>query len=550
MKPTALLRVPLPLLAALAVVALAVAIPYQAVARTTTSSTHKVKTLRVAFQSDFGTLDPAVGYNFGPWIGEHAIFDALLNYRDAPGTKGTQLIPDIAKSLPKVSRNGLYYTFHLRKGVRFSPPVNRVVTAADFKYSIERSLSKHTPNAAMYNSPFWSPLAGTKAFWSGKAAHISGIKVLNRLTIQFHLSYPDLAFENILAMPFASVVPKEWVQRKGAKRFATDPIGTGPYRLLSWSRGQQMILGRNRNYFRKGLPRIPRVSIQFGVNPHLQILRAEKGQLDLPGDLVSTSDYLALRLSSTYSKQLVGEKDIAVRYLALNTQMKPFKGNLNLRRAINMAINKPHIIRLLNGRGVVMNGIFPPTMPGANKHFTYYKYAPKKAKTLLKKAGYKPGQLHLSLMFDESNADYTTVADAVQADLKRIGVDVSPRPVSDNTYYSLIYTPGKSAFTLGVWGLDYPDPSDFIDPLLTCAGSSNAAFFCNHADDRLATRARGDRNRKQRYALYRKLEGKIMSQAPWAPLYDDKLYDFRGATVKHFFIQPIWGFSYDQYELK
>lgn len=506
------------------------------------------KTLTAAFAENFSTLDPAIGYDPFSWTGEHAIFNALLGYRNAPGLKGTQLVPDIAAKLPKISKDGHFYTFHLRHHVHFAAPVKRLVTARDFKYSIERALSKGTAGP-MFESPFWSPLKGTAAFWSGKAKHIGGIKVLNRFTIQFHLTSPDLAFENVIAMPFASAVPKEWVRREG-KSFARHPVGTGPYRLKLWQQGAQMILVKNKHYFHKGLPHVPRVHIDFGVPSHLQILRAEKGQLDLPGDFVSTTDYLSLRFSPTYAKQLVTASDIAIRYLSMNMKMAPFKGNLALRRAFNMAINKKHILRLLNQRGVVMNGILPPTMPGAKKHFTYYKYNPKKAKKLLKKAGYKRGQLHLSLLFDDSNADYRTVTDAVQSDLAKIGVDITPRPVSDSTYYNLIYTAGKSALSLGVWGEDYPDPSDFFDPILSCNASSNAAFFCSHAVDRLGNKARGDTNRKQRYKLYRKMERMVMAKAPWVPIYDDKEVDFRGANVKGFFIHPVWPFSYDRYRLK
>ena len=189
---------------------------------------------------------------------------------------------------------------------------------------------------------------------------------------------------------------------------------------------------------------------------------------------MSSSDYLKI-LGSSYRKQLVTAPDVAVRYLAMNMQMKPFKGNLALRRAVNMAVNKPAIMRLLNQRGVAMNGILPPTMPAANRHFTYYKYNRAAAGRLLRQAGYKPGSATIPLMYDDSNDDYATVVTAVQSDLGAIGIKVTPRPVSDNTYYSSIYSPG-GAPTLGVWGEDYPDPSDFFDPILSCNASSNAAF--------------------------------------------------------------------------
>lgn len=503
-------------------------------------------TLTAAFDSDFTSMDPAQGYDAFSWTGEHAVFNGLLGYAHATGKAGTRIVPDIAASLPSITNRGKVYTFTLRHGVRFSPPVNREVTAADFKYSIERALAKSTPGQ-MYQSPFFSPLSGTAAFWSGKARHISGIRVLGRYRIQFRLSSPDVAFSNILVLPFAAVVPHETVAKYGNKGFSNHVVGTGPYMMQSWQHGRQMILVRNPNYFRSGLPHVPKVVITFNVADHLQILRAEKNQLDLPGNLVTSTDYLALRTSS-YKKQLVSQPDIGVWYLAMNMKMAPFKGNLTLRRGLNMAINKTHIIRLINNRGFPMNGIFPPTMPGSTPNFQYYKYDPSLAAVSIRKAGYPSGKLHLTMLYI-SGGDADRVADSIQQDLARVGVKVTLKGVSANTAYNIVYTPGKTQFTLFHWGQDYPDPSDFVDPILTCQASSNAAQYCDPKVDYLAGLARADTNQKHRYATYRAIERRVMANAPWVPLYGDILYEFHSARVKGFYYHPVWPFEYDQYSL-
>jgi ABC-type transport system substrate-binding protein len=503
-------------------------------------------TLTAAFDADFTSLDPAIGYDPFSWTGEHSIFNALLDYASAGGRAGTRLVPSLATTLPVVTNGGRIYTFHLRPGVRFAPPVRREVTAADVKYSIERALAKSTAGP-MYQSPFFSPLSGTKAFWNGKAAHIRGIHVLGRYTIQFRLDSPDLAFENILALPFADVVPHEIVARYGSKHFSDHVVGTGPYMLQSWQHGRQMVLVKNPLYFVRGLPHVPRVVIQFNVDDHLQVLRAERNQLDLPGNIVTSADYLALR-TSPYRGQMVPLRDIGVEYLAMNTQMAPFKSNLTLRRAFNMAIDRTRIIRLLNGRAVPMYGILPPTMPGANPTFRYYSYNPGQAKRMIQQAGYKPGRLSLTLLYI-SGPDLDRVADSIRSDLAAVGVNVTLKGVSSDTAYNTVYTPGKTAFTLFHWGQDYPDPSDFFDPILSCAASSNAAQFCDPAVDRLGNAARADTNGAHRYATYRKMESMVMAQAPWVPLYTDILYEFHSARVKGFYYHPVWPFRYDEYRL-
>lgn len=536
-------RALLAVIAAISLLVAAIAVPRSASAEPPRAPA----TLTAAFHDDFSTLDPAIGYDPFSWTGEHAIFSALLDYANGSGRAGTRLVPDLAAAMPAISNGGKIYTFQLRHDVRFSPPVSRTVTATDVRYSIERALAKKTAGP-MYQSPFWSPLHGVSTFWSGKSQHVSGIKVLGRFALQFQLDSPDLAFENILAMPFAAVVPKEQVLAEG-KHWADHVTGTGPYMLQSWQHGRSMVLVANPNYFKPGLPHVPRVAISFGVDEHLQILRAEKGQLDLPGNLVTSTDYLGLINSSfTRARQLVSAPDIGVWYLAMNMRMAPFKGNLHLRRALNMAVNKQHIVRLLNGRAIPMNGVLPPFMPGANPAFRMYAYNPAAARAELRRAGYAASRLHLTMLFIGS-PDTNKVADAVQADLGSIGVTVTLKPVSSATAYNIVYTPGKSAFTLFHWGQDYPDPSDFFDPILTCAASSNAAFYCNHRVDRLADQARADTNTQRRYATYRQMERITMNDAPWVPLYDDILYDFRGSRVRGFYIHPVWPFNYDQYYL-
>jgi len=542
-------RLPLAALLVALTLATAAARP-AAAARTTHGPAASGGTLRTAFDADFQTLDPAVGYDPFAWTGEHAIFDGLLDYTGAAGAAGARLVPRIAAALPAVSDNGRIYSFTLRRGVRFQAPLDREVTADDVRYSIERALSPHTAGAAMYQSPFWSSLQGVQDFWNKKAPHVSGITVGGRYAISFRLSTPDSAFPNVLAMPFTSVVPREWVARYGAK-FSDHALGTGPFTLRSWAHGARMVLTRNPRYFRAGLPRLDGVTIDFNVQDHLQVQRVQASALDLGGNLVTANDFLSLKNSPTDARGLVRAPDVAVNYLAFNLTRPPFKGNLALRRAVNMAIDKPFILRLLNGRGVAMNGILPPTMPGADPRFTYYPYNPAMASALLRQAGYRPGQLSIPLTYQQSG-DFDKVAQEVQSELGAIGIKLTLKPVSTTTWYgSVAYKADKEGpLVLAPWGQDYPDPSDFFDPILSCAGSSNAAFYCNHAVDALAAQARANGKTAVRYAQYRTMERRVMADAPWVPLYDGVLYDFHGPRLAGFYIHPVWPFNYADYSLR
>jgi ABC-type transport system substrate-binding protein len=513
-------------------------------AATATAATGHGGTLHTAFSADFQTLDPAVGYDPFTWTGEHAIFDGLLDYAHTTGLAGTALRPHLAAALPTIADGGRLYTFTLRHGVYFQAPVNREMTAADVRYSIERALSPRTTNAAMVGSPFWSSLQGVSAFWNKKASYVSGITTQGRYGISFRLTSPDRSFLNVLALPFTSVVPREWVQRWGSA-FSDHALGTGPFILQSWAHGSRMALTRNPRYFQSGVPRLDNVVIDFNVADHLQVQRVQSGALDLGGNLVTAQDFLSLK----GSPGLISAPDVAVNYLAFNMTQAPFKGNLSLRRAVNMAINKRFILRLLNGRGLIMNGVLPPTMPGANPHFTYYSYDPAMAAQLLRKAGYHPGQLTIPLTYQQSG-DYDKVASQIASDLGAIGVTIKLKPVSTNIWYSTIaYTQKEGPLVLAPWGQDYPDPSDFFEPILTCGSGSNAAFYCNHAVDALVAAARGNANTAARYAQYRQAERLVMADAPWTPLYDGVLYDYHGPRLGGFYIHPVWPFIYSDYTI-
>ena len=188
-------------------------------------------------------------------------------------------------------------------------------------------------------------------------------------------------------------------------------------------------------------------------------------------------------------------------------------------------------------------------MPGANANFTYYAYDPVKAAALLKEAGFKPGDLNIPLTYQQSG-DFDKVAQEIQSELGSIGIKIQLKPVSADSWYSTIaYTQKEGPMVLAPWGQDYPDASDFFDPILSCSGGSNAAFYCNHAVDALGNRARGMMDAAQRSTIYRQMETQVMADAPWAPLYDNVLYDFHGPRLQGFYIPPVWPFNYADYAI-
>ena len=166
-------------------------------------------TLIATYQGEPQGLDPAIDWEGQGWAIEHCLFNNFIKYASAPGKAGTQMLPDLATEIPTpanggVTDGGKTYTFHLKKGIKFAPPVDREVTSADFKYSFERMMG--SPRAPA--TSFYMGVVGADQFVAHKATEISGFKVVNDYTVQITLKSPDLSFLNAITMDFCDAVPK------------------------------------------------------------------------------------------------------------------------------------------------------------------------------------------------------------------------------------------------------------------------------------------------------------------------------------------------------
>jgi ABC-type transport system substrate-binding protein len=328
--------------------------------------------LHIADNDDVPTLDPALGYDTVSWSFEQMIFDTLVRYSDG----GVNLVPDVATTWQQ-SNDARVFTLHLRKDVYFTN--GRQVTSTDFKYAIERVLN---PATRSQGSEYFRSIAGAEDFVAGRAKSVSGIETADPWTITFHLTAPDPIFIDKLAMPFASAVPREEVQKWG-EDFSRHVVGSGPFMLKQWIGGQRLVLVKNPHYFVKGRPRVDAVVETMGVSDELRWLRFEAGELDISSIPPAEFPYVmkTAKLKALTQKIVT----LATQYLGMNCQMPPFN-DVRVRRAFNYAINKRKLIQLLNGRGVIARGVLPPGIPGYDSTLKGYPYNPAKARRLLEDA--------------------------------------------------------------------------------------------------------------------------------------------------------------------
>ena len=500
--------------------------------------------LTQGFKDDLATLDPAIAYSWNNWPAVKMVFDGLLDYNE-----GTTIVPRLAASMPAISKDGRTYTFTLRHGDRFQN--GREITADDVAYTINRVLDPKTKSPGQ---SFYLSIDGAQDMANGKAATARGIQVLSRYTIRFTLTQPDVTFLNVMAMNFAYIVPKEVVAKEGAN-FGHAPVGTGPFILKQWTPGQKLVFVRNPNYFLSGVPYLDGVTFLIGLEPSVALLRLQSGQLDMLDDPIPSADFVTIRDDPKYANQLVRYVQPETTYITMNTQVAPFN-NLKVRQAINMAIDKVRVVRLESGRAVVANQILPPMMPGYDPSYQGYPYDPAKARALLAQAGYPHGfstQLYVRNVDPEPR-----IAQSFQHDLAQIGINVSVIPLADAVLTDQASTPHKTPMVWSGgegWLQDFPDPSDFYGPILSCAsavqGGWNWPFLCEKSLDAEAAQLKAMPDTAARYAGYRDLYRKVMAQAPWVPVINDVNYimhspHIHGAptdfahNVHTFFYERLW----------
>ena len=495
--------------------------------------------LTVVFQSEAETLDPAIAWELTGTTIEQSIYQGLLRYKSLPGMAGTEMEPCVATEVPQATNDGMTYTFTIRQGVKFHPPVDRQVTAEDVKYSFERMMNLPLAPATY----FYVGVAGAEEFQAGKAKEITGVKVIDDQTVQFNLVEPDPAFLNALTMWFGYIVPKEWVEKWGDKQFARHPLGCGPFIFDHWTPGREVLLKKNPDYWEQGKPYLDELKFQFSMTPSTAFLKLQNGEVDVLGDNIPPAEIPHVMSDPALKKQVASTQLIAATYLTMNTQFEPFD-KVEVRKALSWAIDKDKLCKLQSGQAASLWQFYPVGMPGYEEGKKYDGYDPTKAKQMLADAGFPDG---FKTAFYSHNVDpFPKIAQSIQADLKKIGVVAEIKLLDRDTFYSLQSTPNKTPMSTSEWYMDFPDPSDYIIPLVSKSnaveGGINASFWWDPKIEQMILDARSLTG-EPRYAEYTKMEQIVMENAPYVPLFQPTMTTMCSKSTGGFYLNLVYWFD-------
>jgi peptide/nickel transport system substrate-binding protein len=513
-------------------------------------------TLRVVNHSDVDALDPGIAYGAADLtllrglVRELYSFDSRLE-----GERALVPVPDLADGPPKLSQDGRTYTFRIRQGVMYAPPVNREVQARDFVYAVERQFDRDNPSPNPYNSL----IKGTAEFAAGKAKTISGMRAVGLHTLQITIDEPANDFLSILTLPFFSPVPEEHASHyEPGRDYARELVATGPYRLKEYRPGQLIELVRNENWD----PRtdslrsawVDKITVTIGRSQEgiQRAIESEEADLNLDNMPPPVSELERLSGDPVLSKRLAVETTGCVHYLTLQMDAGPTR-KLAVRQAVNYAIDRQGVVLAIGGpyAGEPASTILSPTLTGYSAFDLYPSQEargdPDKARELLAEAGYPDG---VTLTYvGQSSAKWKALYEALKSSLDRAGIRLKPTWYKGLDAYSqsLRLRAKREEHHLGAagWCPDVPGNGSrsFIGVLLddrhnSPTASNNYGRYSNTKVNNLIDQAYKTRDDRARAALWGQIDRLAMQDAAWAPLVYDREAFFWSSRVRNWTFTP------------
>lgn len=416
-----------------------------------------------------------------------------------------------------ISEDGLVYTFHLRKGVKFHSnkdfKPSRDFNADDVVFSFLRQLDPNHPYHGVSKATY--PYFKAMKF----PTLLKAVEKVDDYTVKITLNKKDSTFLSSLGMDFISIYSAEYADKMlkagTPEVIDTTPIGTGPFVFAGYVQDQATRFTANKAYW-KGKSDLDRVIFEIVPDATARYAKLQAGQCDLM-DFPNAADLEKMKTDDKI--KLLSQEGLNIAYFAFNTEKAPFD-NVKVRQALNYAIDRNAIIEAVyRGAGVAAKNPLPPTIWGYNNSTEPYEYNPEKAKKLLAEAGFPNGfetDIWVQPVVRASNPNPRRMAELVQADWEKIGVKGNLISYEWGDY---IKRTKAGELTVGIygWSGDNGDPDNFLSPLFGSAnvGNSNYARFKNAEFDALLDKAIGLSDKAERAKLYEQAQTILRKEAPW-----------------------------------
>jgi peptide/nickel transport system substrate-binding protein len=537
------------------------------------ASTHQGGTLRMALTSDWDSPDPGNTYYAYSWDFMRLYGRSLVTWKQAPGSAGLQLVPDLATNTGDVSADGLTWTFHLQPGASYQD--GTAIKPSDVKYAIERSnYGQDTlKNGPAYFAQVLQDTTSYKGPYLDKNPNdgVSGIVADDAAdTITFHLKQKFSDFAELAALP--STVPVPQAKDTGADYYK-NIIASGQYEIQNYTPGKSMTLVPNTNFKSStdpsGIHKVTadKIVVQLNVSQDQIDQELLHGQLDvdLDGTGVGTTAQSQILANPTLKAQADDGYTNALTYMTINTTVKPFD-NINCRQAVEYAVDKTTVQSALGGAiggGDIASTLLTPNMAGYQQSNQYPSPGnqgdPSAAKTKLaaceaaEPSFFSNGQLTVNLSARADRPKEVNSAVAIQAALKLANINVNIDKFPSSTYFSQFagngsYVAAHSiALSMMKWGADWADVYGDLDQVITSAGihngggSTNLGEYNSPAIDNLFQQYLSTTDQAKRDQYGAAIDRQAMKDAAVVPLVYNKALIFHPSTVSNWYLQPSFG---------
>jgi peptide/nickel transport system substrate-binding protein len=476
-------------------------------------------------------MDPQLSYTAEGWTAMADVYIPLLTYKHAEGVAGSQVVPGLAKELPKISNGGKTYTLFLRPGLEYSN--GEPVKASDFTYAVERMFKVNSGG-----SPFYTSIVGAQQFAETKKGGIPGIKTNDKTgEVQITLTGPRGTFTNELGLMFVAPVPPGTPDEDLTPN---PPPATGPYMIANVKPGRSWEYERNPYWAKaneEAMPEYPTGNVDGAKmtvirNHQTQVDDIEQGKYDWMQNPPPASRYAEVK-SKFEGTQFKIVPTISTYYFWMNTTEPPFN-DVKVRQAVNYAVNSAALERIYVGQIKGTQQILPPGMPGYNK-LELYPNSIEKAKELIEEAN--PSDMNITVWTDTESPN-NEAGEYYEGVLKELGFNTTLKLINPDNYFTIIGNLSTPNLDTGWsdWFQDYPHPNDFFQPLL--AGESiletnngNFAQFNDPAVNSKITELGSEQLGPEQATGYEELDKEVMEEAPWAPYGTRTLSTFVSSAI-------------------
>jgi YVTN family beta-propeller protein len=507
----------------------------------------------------FDFIDPALAYSTGSFPFVAMTGDGLTAVQRAAGRDGTQIVPDLAITLPTPQDGGRTYRFVLRPGIHYS--TGGVVHARDVRPSFERMWKIRLYKKWTSPGPgFLGGIVGAaKCTRTPRTCDLSrGIvtEPRNDSVVTFHLTHADPEFLYKLTLPFAFILPA------GTPARAADihPVpATGPYMVASYHRKHRLVLTRNPRFREWSQAAQPdgypdRIELRLDVPRSRRVDAVLSGQADYMGGVLGEMPRQRVgELLTQHAAQTHVEPLLTTIALVLNTREPPFDDR-RVRRALNYGTDRRAVVRAIGGSSAATPTcqILPPNFPGYIRYCPYHAPDLRTARRLVAASGTRGMRVTAW-----SSKLLAPGARPIVALLRRLGYDAALKVIENGLTYAQQVSDSRTRVQASMfyWAADYPAPSNFLAATLSCAAfqpaspnNLNAAEFCSPKIDARMRSASHTQTVNTQLAdrQWARVDRAVVGAAPWLPLYNPRSVELLSRRTGGRRYNPLYGTLIDQ----